>query len=182
MLRKTRRIEMNKLRMMLCLAAVGAAALAGSRLIADSGREHSFRARLSGFQEVPTVSTTGSGEFRAKLDSSESSLSYELEYSGLQGGPAAAAHVHLGARGTNGGVMFFLCGGGGKPVCPATAGSVSGTVTAADIIGPAGQGIAPGEFAEVLRAMRSGVAYANVHTPPTWPGGEIRGQINNDSH
>jgi hypothetical protein len=30
---------------------------------------------------------------------------------------------------------------------------------------------------EVLRAMRAGTSYANIHTT-RWPGGEIRGQIN----
>ena len=161
------------------LVAVSSSILAGSFGTADAAEEKSFRAKLTGFQEVPAISTTGRGEFRAKLDSSESSLSYELQYSELQGAPVLFAHVHIGQRGVNGGVMFFLCGGGGKPVCPASAATVTGTVTAADVIGPAGQGIAPGEFAEALRAMRSGVAYANVHTSP-FPGGEIRGQIKHE--
>ena len=71
----------------------------------------------------------------------------------------------------------FLCGGGGKPACPATGGTVTGAIRAADGIGPAGQGIAAGEFAELVRAMRAGKTYANVHTSPTYAGGEIRGQI-----
>lgn len=48
--------------------------------------------------------------------------------------------------------------------------------TAANVIGPAAQGVAIGEFEEVLRALRLGVAYANVHSDRS-PGGEIRGQI-----
>jgi hypothetical protein len=44
------------------------------------------------------------------------------------------------------------------------------------VIGPAGQGIAAGEFEEILRAMRSGVTYVNDHTDKH-PGGEIRGLI-----
>ena len=56
-------------------------------------------------------------------------------------------------------------------------GSVSGDITAANVIGPNGQGIEPGSFAEIVRAMQAGVAYANIHTT-RWPGGEIRGQIN----
>jgi len=74
--------------------------------------------------------------------------------------------------------MFFLCGGGGKPACPNGQGTVTGTVNAGDIIGPAGQG-APGQFLEAISAMRAGSAYANVHTV-TYVSGEIRGQINEE--
>ena len=66
---------------------------------------------------------------------------------------------------------------------------ITATVTAADVIGPAGQGISAGDFAELLAAMRAGAAYANVHSGVAgstaaggrchgFPGGEIRGQIN----
>ena len=76
--------------------------------------------------------------------------------------------------------MFFLCGGGGKPACPNGSATVTGTVNANNIIGPSGQGITAGEFDEAIRAMREGIAYANVHTV-TFPAGEIRGQINSNS-
>ena len=74
--------------------------------------------------------------------------------------------------------MFFLCGGGGKPACPSgTSGTVSGTVVAADIVGPAGQGVAPGAFAEAMSNMlEKNETYANVHNA-TFPSGEIRGVI-----
>lgn len=135
-----------------------------------------MKADLTGFQEVPAVSTTGSGELLASIAHDESSIDYTLSYQNLEGTTTAAAHIHLGQRGVNGGVIAFLCGGGGKPACPAVSGSVSGTITAADVIGPAGQGIAAGELAEAIAAMRQGVTYANVHTDKH-PGGEIRGQI-----
>jgi hypothetical protein len=140
----------------------------------NAGRK-SFRTRLSSFEEVPAVSTTGAGEFRAQLSREENSLAFELEYSGLEGGAVQAAHVHLGQAGVNGGIMFFLCGGGTQVACPAS-GKITGVVSESSILGPAEQGIAPGQFAEALRAMRSGVAYVNVHTQQ-FPGGEIRGQI-----
>ena len=75
--------------------------------------------------------------------------------------------------------MFFLCGGGGQPACPSPPATVTGTVTTANVIGPAGQGVAPGEFQEAVEAMRDGAAYANVHTT-VYPSGEIRGQINEE--
>jgi hypothetical protein len=45
------------------------------------------------------------------------------------------------------------------------------------VIAIAAQGVAAGEFAEVVDAIRAGVTYANVHTFPIFTGGEIRGQI-----
>jgi hypothetical protein len=163
-----RKIHMNVLLIAVLFLPVLDALAAGKR---------NFKAPLSGDQEVPANSTTGTGEFRARLDNEETTLTYELEYSGLEGTSTTAAHVHLGQKGVNGGISFFLCGGdSGKPPCLATQGTVTGTVVAADVIGPEGQGIAPGEFAEIIAAMRAGIAYANVHTNKH-PGGEIRGQI-----
>lgn len=149
-------------------------AMLSAPALADS-RKKSLKTDLEGFQEVPAISTTGEGEFRAKVSNNESMIEFELSYSGLEGGAVLFAHIHLGQVSVNGGVAAFLCGGGGKPACPAS-GTVTGTIVAADIIGPAGQGIAPGELSEVIHAMHAGKTYANVHTT-TFPGGEIRGQI-----
>ena len=84
--------------------------------------------------------------------------------------------MHFGNRNIAGGISAFLCGGGSKPPCPQS-GTVTGTITAADVIGPAAQGIEPGAMAELIRAMRAGETYANVHSSK-FPGGEIRAQIN----
>jgi len=70
-----------------------------------------------------------------------------------------------------GGVAAFLCGGGSKPAPCVPGTTISGTIMPADVIGPAGQGIAPGEWNELVAAIRAGVAYANVHST-TQPGGE----------
>ena len=152
------------------LAAMGA--YAGG----DGGNSNSFKGRLSGNQEVPAVSTTGEGEFRARLRDNPQRLDYSLSYNGLEGTTTLAAHIHIGQMTANGGVSAFLCGGAGKPPCPPTGGTVEGSITAADVIGPAGQGVAAGEFAELIEMMREGDTYANVHTNKH-PGGEIRGQI-----
>ena len=159
------------------LIAAAGLLLAWSYATAGDSKEKKFHARLEGAQETPAISTAATGTFDAKLNSAGDQLSYELEYSGLEGGNTLFAHVHIGQFDVAGGVMFFLCGGGGKPVCPNGSATVTGTVTAADIIGPTGQGISPGQFDEALRAMRDGIAYANVHTA-TYPTGEIRGQVN----
>ncbi len=167
------------MRLGICAATV-TVVLAGSFLAFGQGRQKSFRASLHGYEETPAVSSTGSGEFRAQVDQADSALTYELVYRNLEGTTTTAAHVHLGQTGVSGGVSFFLCGGGGKPACPATSGTVTGTVVAGDVIGPVGQGIDAGEFDEILRAMRSGVTYVNVHTNKH-PGGEIRGQISDNA-
>jgi hypothetical protein len=153
-----------------CLAVV---LVSGSLAFAKDGDKGNARATLSSYQEVPTLSTAATGTFRATVDAS--TIRYTLRYQGFDT-TVAVAHIHLGARATNGGVSAFLCGGGGTPACPATAGTVEGVIDAADVVGPAGQSIAPGQFAELVRAMRAGVTYANVHST-TFPGGEIRGQI-----
>jgi hypothetical protein len=77
----------------------------------------------------------------------------------------------------NGGVIAFLCGGEGKPECPRN-GTVTGAISAASVIGP-GRGITAGEFGELIKAMRNGATYANVHSN-TYQPGEIRGNITRD--
>src|SRR5688572_28085384 len=110
------------------------------------------KARLLGFSEVPAVSTTGSGDLRARIDEGSQTIDYRLTYQDLEGATTTAAHIHLGQESVNGGVIAFLCGGGGKPACTPTSGDISGTIAVSDILGPAGQGIAAGEFDEVVRA------------------------------
>ena len=141
------------------------------------GDRGQFGARLNGYQETPAISTQADGEFRARLRDSNT-IEFELRYADLEGGDATAAHIHLGQRGVAGGVVAFLCGGGGKPNCPTgRSATVTGTIVANDIQALPAQGIAgPSDFQEVVRAMRAGVTYVNVHDA-TYPNGEIRGQI-----
>ena len=74
----------------------------------------------------------------------------------------------------------------GTPACPVPplVGSVEGTSTADDVIGPntgaIPQGFEPGEIDAVIAAIKDGKAYVNVHSMK-WPGGEIRQQFPNDS-
>lgn len=155
---------------LLALLAAAPPAMAHERL----------RTGLTGYEEVPAVSTTAGGEFQAKVSSDESAISWSLSYADLQG-DVTQAHIHVGQAAVNGGISAFLCtnlgnGPAGTQTCPAPPATISGTVTAADVVGPAGQGVGPGEFAELLAAIRAGVAYVNVHST-TWPGGEIRGQL-----
>ncbi len=160
--------------------ALWLAALAGAVALprASSADEGRIKATLRGYSEVPAISSSGTGRFEARLRQDGSAIDYEVSYSGLES-TAIASHIHIGQKGVAGGVMAFLCGGGGKPACPPE-GTVTGTITAADVIGPVAQGIEPGEFAEMLRAIDAGVTYVNVHTTGH-PGGEIRGQVTGET-
>lgn len=140
--------------------------------------EEPFFARLGGLEEVPSVSTPANGSFFANLG--DGVLDYNRRYDGIRT-PVLFAHIHLGEARTNGGVSAFLCDNTGAappgtPACPQTGGEVTGSVSAEDVIGPEDQGIAPGEFEELVAALREGATYANVHSE-TFSAGQIRGQI-----
>src|SRR5690606_37233479 len=97
------------------------------------GRSSTLRANLSGFNQVPPVLSSGSGNFQARISANEDRIEYRLSYDNLSA-PAAVAHIHFGHPTDNGGVFTFLCGGGGKPACPGVGGTVTGTITADDIL------------------------------------------------
>jgi hypothetical protein len=172
---------MTSRRVRLAVAAVLAVGLVGTSIAlaagaSSSGRKEdgNLRAKLVGFQEVPALNTPGHADFTATMTNTQ--ITFKLVYADLTG-PPSAAHIHVGQRGVNGGVSVFFCGGGGKPACPASnSGTVSGTIVAADVLGPTTQGFNTGDLAAVERAIRAGVTYANMHTAK-FPGGEIRGQI-----
>jgi hypothetical protein len=185
---------MKKLALAIAIISLGAVAVITAAIAksGDHGGGNAFSARLTGYEEIVpgatpsaeggAVSTRGHGTFRARLRSS-TELEYRLTYRDLEGaltpgtGPSGQSHIHFGQRHTIGGVSAFLCGGGTKPPCPTTnPGSVEGVIRPSDVIGPAGQGIAANEFGELIRAMRNGATYVNLHTT-TWPSGEIRGQV-----
>jgi hypothetical protein len=158
-------------------AVVGAAGPAGAD---GHGRPLFVRAWLTGFEETPlTLSSPGRGFFRAIVDEEAGTIQYSLTYDGVA--DVKQSHLHLGAHHTTGGISVFLCsnlgnGPAGTQACPQSPGQISGTIHMADVIGPAGQGIAAGEFAELVTAIRSKAVYVNVHSA-LFPGGEIRGQL-----
>jgi len=180
---------MKKVAIPMALAAAVLFALAiGTWAGAREGKKNVTSDTLTGYQEATPagVSSPGTGSFSATIDDEARTISYELRYAGLSS-PATQAHIHFGNRFTSGGVSAFLCGGAppasDKPACPAGTSEeavVTGTIDPADVIGPAGQGIAEGEFDELVAAIRAGVTYTNVHTAP-FPAGEVRGQINDDN-
>lgn len=177
----------KKVLITLLLGAAVAVVATASVALANGDRDesNSFRAQLNGYNEVvggPGASSTGSvstearGTFRAKLRDNGTRLEFTLTYSGMEGGTVTAAHPHFAQRHVGGGIFGFFCGGP-KPACPSPGGMVEGDWTAADVIGPADQGIQAMAFDEFVRALRAGAVYVNVHSSPSYPEGEIRGQI-----
>lgn len=147
-----------------------------------------LKAELSGFSEAPsTLSTAARGSFRAVLQNGDTEIRYRLDYSGLEG-TVTQAHIHLGSHHQTGGISVWLCGTAslpgpaGTPVCGPggeDGPEAEGVLSATSVIGPTGQGIAAGQFEELVRAIKAGVTYANVHSS-LYPSGEIRGQIRLD--
>jgi hypothetical protein len=164
------------------IAAAVAVTTTGSAALADgSHAQNNVRERLAGYAETPlALSTAGSGQFRLQINEKTQTITYQLSYTGLEG-TVTQSHIHFGSAAQSGGISVFLCtnlgnGPAGTQPCPAAPGAVTGTLTPASVIGPAGQGIAAGEFAELIAAIRAGSTYVNVHST-LYPAGEIRAQL-----
>jgi hypothetical protein len=180
------------------VAALATLGFALTAVADDDDRDRSFKARLSGFNEVHfsgappatlrgAVSTKARGTFRATLDRRSDVIHYKLSYEGLEG-TVTQAHIHFGQHHTVGGITVWLCQTNGTPAPAAVAGmtpqcvqegTVSGSITPGQVLAAAGQGLDGGEFNELVRAVRAGATYANVHSS-LFPPGEIRGQIRDD--
>ena len=164
------------------VAVLAAAAAVGTVAVAGGGNE--IREDLIGYQEVPAISTEGTGTFKARIDRNGQEISYRLTYADLEGA-VQQAHIHFGQRAVNGGIVVFLCSnlGNGPPGtqgCPPSPATVEGTIEPADVLGTTpNQGIEAGAFDELVDAIKAGVTYANVHSTK-WPGGEIRAQLEDD--
>ena len=160
----------------LALPCLGLLLVVGSANAADF-----VAAPLSGDEEVPANASKARGNATFNVSEDGTQITYKLIASNLEN--AFMAHIHRGAAGANGPVVAFLFGpvspGGGR-----TDGVLAtGTITAANLIGPLlGQ-----PLSALLAEMQAGNAYVNVHTndgvdpgntgPGDLPGGEIRSQI-----
>jgi hypothetical protein len=146
-----------------------------------------FRAAFSGFNEVGALNaqsgailSDGTASLVLKLDRAAQTVSYTLEFSGLSA-PVTQAHIHFGKVHMSGGVMVFFCSNlstapAGTQACPVSGGTVTGTLSAANVLAIAGQNVPAGDFAALVDALESDTAYANIHTS-SFPAGEIRGEI-----
>jgi len=181
---------MRRTTLVCALSAFGLSLLFGANAIAGDdkgkGKGHdSLRIHLKGFEEVPVVVTAAVGNLELDINEAAPSIAYELSYSGLEG-TVTQSHIHIAQKNVNGGIVLWLCQtatnpapaqAAATPTCPGpNGGTVSGTLTPAMLVPQTTQGIPAGAFADVLKAIKAGKAYGNVHTN-TSPGGEIRGQL-----
>ena len=140
-------------RMPRALAIIALTFLAGVSLPAGSARanRYVYSCVLSGQQETPANTTTGTGGGYFVIDTDTKTVNFWISFAGLSSAENAA-HIHgFAGPGTPAGVLFTLPAGNPK------VGTWNYT--------------APQE-ASIL----AGLCYANIHTTNN-PGGEIRGQI-----
>ena len=113
----------------------------------------SMKNQLTGAQEVPPVTTSGTGTVDTTFDKSTNVLTWTVTYSGLSG-PVTAGHFHGPAMpGANAGVAIPFTGDMASPI------RGKATLTAAQ-----------------AADLTAGRYYADLHTAKN-PGGEIRGQV-----
>ncbi|HZI46011.1 MAG TPA: CHRD domain-containing protein [Ilumatobacter sp.] len=163
-----------------------AAALAGGAVLvlgsAALAVDNTYLAsHLNGGEELPVRDTRATGTAVFKLSDDGTELTYRLVVANIEN--VVAAHIHVGAAGTNGPVVAFLFGN-----APAGGGRVNGvlatgTITASNLVGP----LTGASLSALVSAIEAGNAYVNVHTndgvgdpnsgPGDFPGGEIRAQM-----
>ena len=179
---------MRKVAILAALVTLGALAL-GTVAFAH-GDDGGSKTRLNGYEEVvggPGAASTGSvstgaeGTFRWQVRDNPLRIHFVLKYEDMEGTTVSQAHLHFAQRHVGGGVIAVLCGGG-EPACTTPDGRFEGDILESEVLGPADQGIQHGALTEVIRAIRAGAVYANVHSTPQYPEGEIRGQLRGRGH
>jgi hypothetical protein len=159
------------------IAISTAAAILSTAPIA--GADQTFKARMSGDQEVPPVTDQGtSGKFEIQFNRDFTEGEYKLVIN--SGVRVTQAHLHCAPAGVNGPVIIFLAGI--EPAGPGTrtpAGyDVDGqwisnaTITDANIR----DNTCGSTLAEVAKNAALGKVYVNAHSVAK-PGGVARGQL-----
>ena len=147
---------------------------------------------LSGDQEVPIRLTGAHGSGNVRLSKDGQSMDFQLVVNDIDN--VTMAHIHMGPITGTGGIVVWLFpavtarsplpGGGG-----AHHGLLAhGTFTAADLTGA----LAGHPLSDLVAAIVAGNTYMNVHTddgvappntgPGDFPGGEVRGQLDQNGH
>jgi len=188
----------KNLKLTICVGALLAPFLLGSAG-ADNhnnnghdNNNNTYSATFSGFEEIgsltgPTgaILSPAKGNLTLNVAKDKQSINFQLTYSGFTNN-VTQSHIHFGKEHVAGGIMVYFCTNLTTPppappatkpqLCPLTSGTVSGTLTPSDVVGPTGQAVKAGDFSALLAALQSNTAYGNIHTT-AFTSGEIRGQI-----
>lgn len=139
--------------------------------------KRTFTAHLNSSNEVNAngVDSQGQGQVIFTLSKDGTEIHYKMIVANIE--DVTVAHIHCGIEGLNGPPVVFLFG----PSAPVTINGnlVEGTFTAADVIARPSSAACVGglaTFDDLVERLGDGSLYVNAHTP-TYPGGEIRGQI-----
>lgn len=170
---------------------ITAAALAAAVAMPMAGaKAEIFHANLNGFNEIGVfppgetgaILTDGRATLQLTLNRQAQTATYTLKWSGLTS-PPTQSHIHFGKVHVPGQVIVFLCATAptpaptGTPSCgTGTSGTVTGTLSPANVLAQPSQNIKAGDFDALEDALESNTAYANLHTV-NFPAGEVRGQV-----
>jgi hypothetical protein len=138
------------------------------------------------------ILTDATGTLKLDLDKKAGQFAYTLTYTGPFTSDVQQAHIHFGKSRDSGGIVVWLCQTTAKPApasvaaitpfcttTPSPTATVTGTITAANVLAVPGQNVPAGVFDAIVDAITSNTAYANIHTA-NFPGGEIRGQCRSE--
>jgi len=184
-------------KLFICITMILSVALASVTAQADSRKK--FHTALSGGQQVINVDVgsavipvkgllTGAyGKVKFRLSHDRSAIHYVFKATNTAT-PIFMAHLHLGPKGQNGPVVFWLYADANvNPNFPRSdgpfTGEIRGMLTAADFVMPKdSEGrVLIHTFEEAIANLMNGNTYINVHTV-AHPGGEIRGQFSRKHH
>jgi CHRD domain-containing protein/PEP-CTERM motif-containing protein len=156
------------------------ASLAAAAAISVAGAAHSstfvYTDIMSGANEVPPTGSPATGTTMVTVDDGLDTLAVVVTFSGLVGGPAAAAHIHCCTPAGSNTIVAVPF----TEFPNAASGTYSNTfdLTDASIYNPAfltgAGGTAAGAESVLLAGLADGMAYSNIHDSE-FPGGEIRG-------
>ena len=154
----------------LAIAASGFAVIVSNTAFAQ--QQH-FTAKLSGANEVPSITSAASGMAAFDLNAAGTQMKYTLNVTNIN--HVIAAHIHMGSSTANGPIVVNL-------FIPSKAtGKVDGTlaqssINSTSLIGP----LKGKQMTDLVKLINGGQAYVNVHTTQN-PPGEVRGQISSGS-
>jgi len=175
--RRRRTINKRILARAITLLGAGILTACGSSKSTQPNNSITFVANLTGANERPTpTNSTATGTWKGVLNTQTNVMTYTLTYSGLSGS-SSGAHIHAQADAnttasvvlnfaTFAGATTAFTNGNAAGTAAGTVNMSGGTVTGLSITGDS-----------LLKAMNAGMAYVNVHSTPSFGGGEIRGQI-----